>query len=215
MKFIWKKTLLLLYSLTPHLCCSFRSTQQCPCRGSMQWAALMMWNLRWAWSSSRPTAQGRCFPKNACVPSVETDPLVTRHLQYNTHSLCFAFEFLQNRYFFKCQSWNILSSLFCLYLFLPGKHYGVYSCEGCKGFFKRTVRKDLTYTCRDNKDCMVDKRQRNRCQYCRYQKCLAMGMKREGEQAGAPQHTLNMAGFQPLLLIKMRPFHHFTHTIPD
>uniref|UniRef100_A0A8C4X5H0 Retinoic acid receptor RXR n=1 Tax=Erpetoichthys calabaricus TaxID=27687 RepID=A0A8C4X5H0_ERPCA len=60
-----------------------------------------------------------------------------------------------------------------------GKHYGVYSCEGCKGFFKRTVRKDLTYTCRDNKDCLVDKRQRNRCQYCRYQKCLAMGMKRE------------------------------------
>ncbi|XP_037608899.1 retinoic acid receptor RXR-alpha-A isoform X2 [Sebastes umbrosus] len=60
-----------------------------------------------------------------------------------------------------------------------GKHYGVYSCEGCKGFFKRTVRKDLTYTCRDNKHCVIDKRQRNRCQYCRYQKCLAMGMKRE------------------------------------
>ncbi|KAK2539883.1 hypothetical protein Q9233_001587 [Columba guinea] len=61
-----------------------------------------------------------------------------------------------------------------------GKHYGVYSCEGCKGFFKRTIRKDLIYTCRDNKDCLIDKRQRNRCQYCRYQKCLAMGMKREG-----------------------------------
>uniref|UniRef100_A0A671L3F4 Retinoic acid receptor RXR n=1 Tax=Sinocyclocheilus anshuiensis TaxID=1608454 RepID=A0A671L3F4_9TELE len=63
-----------------------------------------------------------------------------------------------------------------------GKHYGVYSCEGCKGFFKRTVRKDLSYTCRDIKDCLVDKRQRNRCQYCRYQKCLAMGMKREAVQ---------------------------------
>ncbi|XP_048477310.1 retinoic acid receptor RXR-beta-A-like [Rhincodon typus] len=61
-----------------------------------------------------------------------------------------------------------------------GKHYGVYSCEGCKGFFKRTVRKDLSYTCRDSKDCTIDKRQRNRCQYCRYQKCLATGMKREG-----------------------------------
>uniref|UniRef100_A0A8C3JT31 Nuclear receptor domain-containing protein n=1 Tax=Calidris pygmaea TaxID=425635 RepID=A0A8C3JT31_9CHAR len=59
--------------------------------------------------------------------------------------------------------------------FPAGKHYGVYSCEGCKGFFKRTIRKDLTYTCRDNKDCVVDKRQRNRCQYCRYQKCLATG----------------------------------------
>ncbi|XP_039590963.1 retinoic acid receptor RXR-gamma-B isoform X1 [Polypterus senegalus] len=63
-----------------------------------------------------------------------------------------------------------------------GKHYGVYSCEGCKGFFKRTIRKDLTYTCRDTKECMIDKRQRNRCQYCRYQKCLAMGMKREAVQ---------------------------------
>ncbi|XP_023662262.1 retinoic acid receptor RXR-gamma-A isoform X4 [Paramormyrops kingsleyae] len=63
-----------------------------------------------------------------------------------------------------------------------GKHYGVYSCEGCKGFFKRTIRKDLTYTCRDSKDCLIDKRQRNRCQYCRYQKCLAMGMKREAVQ---------------------------------
>lgn len=63
-----------------------------------------------------------------------------------------------------------------------GKHYGVYSCEGCKGFFKRTVRKDLTYACREERRCVVDKRQRNRCQYCRYQKCLACGMKREAVQ---------------------------------
>ncbi|EFN76894.1 Retinoic acid receptor RXR-alpha-A [Harpegnathos saltator] len=55
-----------------------------------------------------------------------------------------------------------------------GKHYGVYSCEGCKGFFKRTVRKDLSYACREEKSCIIDKRQRNRCQYCRYQKCLTM-----------------------------------------
>merc|ERR1739838_43681 len=63
-----------------------------------------------------------------------------------------------------------------------GKHYGVYSCEGCKGFFKRTVRKYLSYTCRDEKECVIDKRQRNRCQYCRYKKCLAMGMKKEAVQ---------------------------------
>ncbi|XP_049822641.1 retinoic acid receptor RXR isoform X7 [Aethina tumida] len=63
-----------------------------------------------------------------------------------------------------------------------GKHYGVYSCEGCKGFFKRTVRKDLSYACREEKNCIIDKRQRNRCQYCRYQKCLTMGMKREAVQ---------------------------------
>ncbi len=63
-----------------------------------------------------------------------------------------------------------------------GKHYGVYSCEGCKGFFKRTVRKELTYACRENRECTIDKRQRNRCQYCRYKKCLMTGMRREAVQ---------------------------------
>uniref|UniRef100_A0A1I7YM18 Nuclear receptor domain-containing protein n=1 Tax=Steinernema glaseri TaxID=37863 RepID=A0A1I7YM18_9BILA len=63
-----------------------------------------------------------------------------------------------------------------------GKHYGVPSCEGCKGFFKRTVRKDLRYKCREAKNCVIDKRQRNRCQFCRYRKCQLMGMKREAVQ---------------------------------
>ena len=120
-----------------------------------------------------------------------------------------------------------------------GKHYGVYSCEGCKvrtqdnrgrkklsqnkwnwlglqlvkqadqfhisirfygtarvgqsnsppphikyfqGFFKRTVRKNLNYSCRDDRNCTIDKRQRNRCQFCRYQKCVSAGMKKEAVQ---------------------------------
>ncbi|XP_061427850.1 retinoic acid receptor RXR-alpha-B-like isoform X1 [Lethenteron reissneri] len=83
-----------------------------------------------------------------------------------------------------------------------GKHYGVYSCEGCKGFFKRTVRKDLTYTCRDTKGCIVDKRQRNRCQYCRYQKCLNTGMKREAvqeeRQRGREREDCDSEGGVPL-----------------
>ncbi|XP_013180977.1 PREDICTED: protein ultraspiracle homolog [Papilio xuthus] len=59
-----------------------------------------------------------------------------------------------------------------------GKHYGVYSCEGCKGFFKRTVRKDLTYACREERNCIIDKRQRNRCQFCRYQKFQELSIER-------------------------------------
>ncbi|XP_076313000.1 nuclear receptor subfamily 4 group A member 1-like isoform X3 [Tachypleus tridentatus] len=59
------------------------------------------------------------------------------------------------------------------------QHYGVRTCEGCKGFFKRTVQKGAKYSCLGNKDCPVDKRRRNRCQFCRFQKCLSVGMVKE------------------------------------
>jgi len=61
-----------------------------------------------------------------------------------------------------------------------GKHYGQYSCEGCKSFFKRSVRRNLSYTCRATRNCPVDQHHRNQCQYCRFRKCLKAGMKREG-----------------------------------
>ncbi|TNN26761.1 Nuclear receptor subfamily 4 group A member 2 [Liparis tanakae] len=59
------------------------------------------------------------------------------------------------------------------------QHYGVRTCEGCKGFFKRTVQKNAKYVCLAARSCPVDKRRRNRCQYCRFQKCLVVGMVKE------------------------------------
>ncbi|XP_025417738.1 nuclear receptor subfamily 2 group C member 1-A [Sipha flava] len=63
-----------------------------------------------------------------------------------------------------------------------GRHYGAISCEGCKGFFKRSIRKQLGYQCRGTKMCEVTKNHRNRCQYCRLQKCLSMGMRSDSVQ---------------------------------
>lgn len=61
-----------------------------------------------------------------------------------------------------------------------GKHYGASSCDGCKGFFRRSVRKNHIYTCRFNRNCVVDKDKRNQCRYCRLRKCFKAGMKKEG-----------------------------------
>lgn len=65
---------------------------------------------------------------------------------------------------------------------VSGYHYGLLTCESCKGFFKRTVQNKKVYTCVAERSCHIDKTQRKRCPYCRFQKCLEVGMKLEGKR---------------------------------
>ncbi|XP_061427005.1 uncharacterized protein LOC133354287 isoform X2 [Lethenteron reissneri] len=75
-----------------------------------------------------------------------------------------------------------------------GIHYGVYACEGCKGFFRRTVSTQVQYeTCQMN--CVIQKSNRNRCQFCRFQKCLSVGMSRDSSRRG---RTPQAAKVRPL-----------------
>ncbi|ERL89154.1 nuclear receptor subfamily 2 group E member 1 [Dendroctonus ponderosae] len=63
-----------------------------------------------------------------------------------------------------------------------GKHYGVSSCDGCRGFFKRSIRRNLEYVCKESGRCVVDVTRRNQCQACRFKKCLQVNMKRDAVQ---------------------------------
>jgi hypothetical protein len=48
-----------------------------------------------------------------------------------------------------------------LLITVHSRHYNALSCEGCKGFFKRSIRKQLGYTCRGSMNCEVTKVSRN------------------------------------------------------
>lgn len=65
-----------------------------------------------------------------------------------------------------------------------GVHYGVITCEGCKGFFRRSYSTNVQYVCSRNKSCIIDRLNRNRCQYCRLQKCLSLGMSKDAVKFG-------------------------------
>ncbi|XP_030626174.1 steroidogenic factor 1a [Chanos chanos] len=77
---------------------------------------------------------------------------------------------------------------------VSGYHYGLLTCESCKGFFKRTVQNNKTYTCSQNQDCGIDKTQRKRCPFCRFQKCLSVGMRLEAVRADRMRGGRNKFG---------------------
>ncbi|XP_043662643.1 ecdysone receptor isoform X4 [Drosophila teissieri] len=60
-----------------------------------------------------------------------------------------------------------------------GYHYNALTCEGCKGFFRRSVTKSAVYCCKFGRACEMDMYMRRKCQECRLKKCLAVGMRPE------------------------------------
>ncbi|XP_039315730.1 nuclear receptor subfamily 1 group I member 3 isoform X2 [Saimiri boliviensis] len=60
-----------------------------------------------------------------------------------------------------------------------GYHFNALTCEGCKGFFRRTVSKSIGPTCPFAGSCEVSKAQRRHCPACRLQKCLDAGMRKD------------------------------------
>ncbi|XP_053305514.1 hepatocyte nuclear factor 4-beta isoform X2 [Spea bombifrons] len=77
-----------------------------------------------------------------------------------------------------------------------GKHYGASSCDGCKGFFRRSVRKNHVYTCRFSRQCIVDKDKRNQCRYCRLRKCFRAGMKKEAVQNERDRISMRRSSYE-------------------
>ncbi|XP_065515826.1 vitamin D3 receptor isoform X2 [Lathamus discolor] len=60
-----------------------------------------------------------------------------------------------------------------------GFHFNAMTCEGCKGFFRRSMKRKAMFTCPFNGDCKITKDNRRHCQACRLKRCLDIGMMKE------------------------------------
>ncbi|XP_023271597.1 nuclear receptor subfamily 1 group I member 2 [Seriola lalandi dorsalis] len=60
-----------------------------------------------------------------------------------------------------------------------GYHFNALTCEGCKGFFRRAIKRSTQLRCPFLNKCSITKNNRRSCQACRLRKCQAIGMRKE------------------------------------
>ena len=70
-----------------------------------------------------------------------------------------------------------------------GLHYGCYTCEACKNFFRRYLLRSGGFTCKKNNNCTIANRSRGNCSGCRLKKCLEVGMSKDKSKIGRYTHT--------------------------
>ncbi|XP_024857992.1 estrogen receptor 2b isoform X1 [Kryptolebias marmoratus] len=90
--------------------------------------------------------------------------------------------------------------------YASGYHYGVWSCEGCKAFFKRSIQGHNDYICPATNQCTIDKNRRKSCQACRLRKCYEVGMMKCGvrrERCSYRGARHRRGGLQPRGLVRI------------
>ncbi|KAH3724873.1 nuclear receptor subfamily 1 group D member 2-like [Dreissena polymorpha] len=70
-----------------------------------------------------------------------------------------------------------------------GMHYGCFTCEACKNFFRRYLLRNSGFLCKKNNNCPILNRSRGNCSGCRLQKCLEVGMAKEKSKIGRYTHV--------------------------
>uniref|UniRef100_A0A2S2NMW0 Protein embryonic gonad n=1 Tax=Schizaphis graminum TaxID=13262 RepID=A0A2S2NMW0_SCHGA len=89
-----------------------------------------------------------------------------------------------------------------------GFHFGAFTCEGCKSFFGRTYNNLSSISeCKNNGECVINKKNRTSCKACRLRKCLVVGMSKSGSRYGRRSNWFKIH----CLLQEQQQQHHHHH----
>ena len=110
---------------------------------------------------------------DATIPSKANDSNVkaSHHCRISGRLVSRPRKFLDKEQFGLCKICNDKAT---------GIHYGISSCEGCKGFYKRSILRKRYYACSHFNQCVITVENRKNCKSCRYAKCVGVGMCVEG-----------------------------------
>ncbi|KAL3868923.1 hypothetical protein ACJMK2_041675 [Sinanodonta woodiana] len=93
-----------------------------------------------------------------------------------------------------------------------GFHYGAYTCEACKAFFRRLLqKKTINLVCTCSKDEMSEfnknevSQSRITCAQCRYKKCIDVGMSKDAIKIGRYSLTRKSENIKEVKRIETDP----------
>lgn len=93
-----------------------------------------------------------------------------------------------------------------------GFHFGAFTCEGCKSFFGRTCNNQtVIQECKNNYQCVVDKKNRTACKACRLRKCLMVGMSKSGSRYGRRSNWFKIHCLMQQSMQQQGPSPHHRH----
>ncbi|EGT30676.1 hypothetical protein CAEBREN_05437 [Caenorhabditis brenneri] len=84
------------------------------------------------------------------------------------------------------------------------RRYGAAACLGCSVFFRRAIVNKMQYKCLRDQNCLISHNYRCACRYCRFQKCLRVGMRPSAIQRRdlvGPRKVSGDKSYSPELII--------------